>query len=323
MKQLTKISLTLLLTFVCSVGVGQTNLVPNGSFEDTVQCPTTLADLSKTVSWTAPTFGSPDYFNSCTSNSNIDVPNNGFGSQAALTGNAYVGIQIYDTQSVFSYREYIQAQLQQTLISGQKYWVSFYVSLADLNDYAIQEFGAYFSPTQINDNSMDTTLSFIPQIEFSDSVITSKSDWTKISGSFTATGNEDYLIIGNFNRKQTTTAIQVSTTNTDYAYYYIDDVCVSTDSLTCANPVGITEPIIDNDSFNIYPNPATDFFSINNASNQSYNLTIYNPIGQLLSEETNIKSNSKKINITNFNSNLLFIKIKTENQSIIYKLLKP
>ena len=296
--------------------------MPNPSFEDTIGCPVNLDDLSKTTVWTSPTQGSSDYFHTCSSG-DANVPNNIFGAQSALTGNAYVGIGVYDIFDSFSYREYIQTQLQQPLISGQKYWVSFYVSLADLNDYAIQEFGAYFSPTQINDNSMDTTLSFVPQIEFSDSVITSKNDWTKISGSFTAAGNEDYLIIGNFNRKQTTTATQVSSTNTDYAYYYIDDVCVSTDSLTCANPVGITEPAIDKDSFNLSPNPATDFFAINNTSNKTYNLTIYNSIGQLLFKENNINKNTKKINITNFNSNLLFIKIKTENNSFTYKLLNP
>jgi len=312
-----------LFLFICSVGMGQTNLVVNPSFEDTVSCPTTLADLSATTFWTAPTQGSPDYFNSCTSNSDVDVPNNGFGNQMALSGNAYTGISVYDLFDTYSYREYIQVQLQQTLVSGQKYWVSFYVSLSDFNDYAIQELGAYFSSIQINDNSMDTTLMFIPQIEFSDSVITSKNDWTKISGSFTATGNENYVIIGNFNRKQTTTATQLSSNNINYAYYFVDDVCVSNDSLTCANPVGITESKIEHNSFNIYPNPATDFFVINNASNQFYNLTIYNTIGQELHKEDNINDISKKINITNFNSNLLVINITTKNQSINYKLLKP
>tara|TARA_R110001592_G_scaffold361235_1_gene671420 strand:- start:303 stop:1223 length:921 start_codon:yes stop_codon:yes gene_type:complete len=298
------------------------NLVPNPSFEDTIGCPAGLNDLPKTTFWTVPTLGSPDYFHTCNSG-DANVPNNIFGTQSALSGSAYIGISVYDTFNSYSYREYIQIQLQQTLVSGQKYWVSFYVSLADLNDYAIQEFGAYFSPTQINDNTMDSTLMFNPQVEFSDSVISSKNDWTKVSGSFTATGNENYLILGNFNRKQTTTAIQVSSTNTDYSYYYIDDVCVSSDSLTCVNPVGVNEVKLNQSFFNLYPNPATDFFNINNASNQPYNLTIYNSIGQLLFEETNINKSSKKINITNFNSNLLFIKIKTENQTINYKLLNP
>lgn len=300
--------------------VGQ-NLVPNPSFEDTVSCPTVFGDFSVS-NWTKPTQGSPDYLNICNSG-DANVPNNLLGSQSALSGNAYVGIAVYDTQGVYSYREYIQIQLQQTLALGQKYWVSFYVSLADLTDYAIQELGVYFSPTQINDNSMDSTLVFAPQIEFSGGVINDKNNWTKISGSFTATGNENYLIIGNFNRKQTTTATQVSSTNANYSYYYIDDVCVSSDSLVCVNPVGIKESTGNNNLFIIYPNPATDFFSINNVLIQPYNLAIYNTLGQLLFEEMNINKSSKKINITRFNSNLLFIKIKTQNQTVNYKLLKP
>ncbi|MGE0560375.1 MAG: T9SS type A sorting domain-containing protein [Flavobacteriales bacterium] len=318
------VKILLLLIINCSLlinkGLAQ-NLVPNPSFEDTVSCPTTLADLSATTFWTAPTQGSADYFNACGSG-DANVPNNIFGTQSALTGNAYVGIGVYDTFDTYSYREYIQVQMQQNLISGQKYWVSFYVSLADLNDYAIQEIGAYFSPVQINDNSIDTTLSFTPQIEFNDSVITDKVNWTKISGSFTATGNENYVIIGNFNRKQTTTATQVGSTNTDYSYYYIDDVCVSVDSLTCANPVGVSEINLDNSLFTIYPNPVNDYLTVNQSFDEPYDLLIYNTLGQQLFEEKNITSNNKTINTTSFTKGILFITIKSKNQNIYYKLLK-
>ncbi|PCJ22603.1 MAG: hypothetical protein COA97_13270 [Flavobacteriales bacterium] len=284
-------------------------------------CPTVFGDFSVS-DWGSPTQGSPDYFNSCNSG-DAGVPNNALGNQQAILGNAYVGFAIYDTFSTYSYREYLQVQLPQTLALGQKYWVSFYVSLADSSMYAIQELGAYFSPTQINDNISDTALPFIPQIEFNDSIITEKNDWIKISNSFIAAGNENYLLIGNFNRKQTTTAIQANNTSQNYSYYYVDNVCVSNDSLTCNQPVGVNEIEFNQSSFNLYPNPATDFFAINNASNQTYNLTIYNSIGQLLFEETNINKSTKKININNFNSNLLFIKIKTQNKSFTYKLLKP
>jgi hypothetical protein len=322
LNQLTKILITLFFVCLVTVSKGQ-NLVPNPSFEDTVSCPTTLADLSKTTFWSEPTQGSPDYFNVCTNNSFIDVPNNGFGSQNALSGIAYVGIQVYDTQSVFSYREYIQVQLQQTLTLGQEYWVSFYVSLSDLNDYGIQELGAYFSSTQISDNSMDSTLVLTPQIEFSDSVISSKNDWTKVSGSFVATGNESYIIIGNFNRKQTTTSSQLSSNNINYAYYYIDDVCVSSDSLTCSQPVGINEAVLNQSLFNIFPNPANNYINITKENDlNDLSVSIYNAIGQLLYTQQNITSNNTQIDISNYNSGLLFITITSNNNQFTYKLLK-
>jgi len=306
------------------VGVGtgisaQQNLVPNPSFEDTLNCPIVFGDFSVS-DWNSPTQGSPDYLNSC-NNGDANVLNNVAGSQSPRSGNGYVGISVYEDDSVWSYREYIQGQLQQVLVSGQQYWVSFYVSLADTSMYAIQEIGAYISPNQINDNSMDTTLSYIPQIEFNDSVIIDKTNWTKIKGSFTANGNENYLIIGNFNRSQNTTALQVnSNINAPVAYYYIDNICVSTDSSYCANYTGIEEELKDN--FNIYPNPATDYFEINQALTKTFSLTIYNPLGQKLYEEKDITTKNKTINSTQFPEGILFINIKSNNQSINYKLLK-
>lgn len=319
MKKITLLGAIVLIGFSL-IANGQ-NLVPNPSFEDTVSCPTVFGDFS-VGDWNSPTQGSPDYFNSC-NGGDAGVPSNALGNQPAVYGNGYVGLDVYDTFNIYSYREYLQIQLSQTFISGQKYWVSFYVNLADSSMYAIQELGAYFSSIQINDNSMDTTLSFTPQIEFNDSIITSTNDWTKISGSFTANGNENYLIIGNFNRKQTTTAIQVSNAPQNFSYYYLDNVCVSADSLTCSQPVSVNENNIDKSLFNVLPNPATDYFTISkNITEDSYNLSIYNTIGQLLFYEEKIVNNNKKINITNFNSTLLLINIKTKNQSINYKLLK-
>ena len=308
LRNLSNISLT--ISFLLGFGVfswGQ-NLVPNPSFEDTVNCPIVFGDFSVSH-WNSPTQGSPDYLNSC-NNGDASVLNNVAGSQLPISGNGYVGIGVYDVASLWSYREYIQGQLQQTLVSGQQYWVSFYVSLADTSMYAVQEIGAYFSPNQINDNSMDTTLSYMPQIEFSDSVITDKTNWTKIKGSFTAAGNENYLIVGNFNRSQNTTALQVNSNNNDpYAYYYIDNICVSTDSSYCANYTGIEESIKNN--INIYPNPVTDYFEINQTITKPFDLIIYNPLGQKLYEEKDITTKNKTINTTRFTKGILFINIQS------------
>jgi hypothetical protein len=306
------LSLIAFSVFFVSLSVGGQNLVPNPSFEDTVSCPSTLADLSSITFWTAPTQGSPDYFNSCSSNSDIDVPLNGFGNQIALSGNAYVGIGVYDTQSVFSYREYIQVQLEQALSPGQEYFVEFHVSLSDFNDYGIQELGAYFSMFEINDNSMDTTLSFIPQIEFSDSVITDQTNWTKVSGSFIATGYESHLLIGNFNRKQTTTASQVSNNDIDYAYYYIDDVCISTDSTLCANYDynGIKNEALIN-TFQIYPNPADQLLTIKNPKGVAYTYTLYNLNGSILFEQLQAQHSVKEVDLSSLAAGIYVLSIQS------------
>ena len=70
------------------------NLVPNYSFENYTTCPTTSNQLSYASSWINPTqWGTPDYFNSCSST--FGVPsycNCSLVFQYAKTGNAYCGI---------------------------------------------------------------------------------------------------------------------------------------------------------------------------------------------------------------------------------------
>ncbi|HEY1040925.1 MAG TPA: T9SS type A sorting domain-containing protein [Bacteroidia bacterium] len=312
----------ILLIQLCYNSTYSQNLVPNPSFEDTVGCPTTLADLSKTTYWTSPSWGSPDFFHAC-NGGNAGIPNNTFGSQLALYGSAYIGFGVYDSQDIYSYREYIQAPLTQTLSSGQKYWVCFYVSLADTCKFAIKEIGAYFSDTLIN-SSMDTTLSVVPQIEFSDSIITDKSGWVKVHGSFVASGTESYIVLGNFNRKQTTTSVQVNNNNSDpYAYYYIDNICVSTDSTLCSQTVGLNNINIEQ-LFTVFPNPFTEniFIKKSNA-NESYDLLICDLMGQTVFEKKGITANSNEINAANFKQSVLYVNIQTCNQSFHYKLIKP
>ena len=85
--------------FFQSVLLQAQNLVLNPSFEDTVQCPTNLDQLSLAVGWYKPTGASSDYFNKCNINGMVDVPQNGFGSENPKTGDAYAGIYTFLSSS--------------------------------------------------------------------------------------------------------------------------------------------------------------------------------------------------------------------------------
>jgi len=75
MLRYTDILITFYLLFCTAyMGFGQTNLVVNPSFEDTVNCPTADNQLYNCVGWTA--YGSVEYFNSCSSSPDVSVPNN-------------------------------------------------------------------------------------------------------------------------------------------------------------------------------------------------------------------------------------------------------
>src|SRR6185295_11530904 len=70
------------------------NLVPNPSFENYSTCPNDLKQIYFAFPWFQPNtyLNAVDYFNSCTSNSSIDIPNNWAGYQCPHTGLAYSGI---------------------------------------------------------------------------------------------------------------------------------------------------------------------------------------------------------------------------------------
>ncbi|HMT28927.1 MAG TPA: hypothetical protein PKD91_06590, partial [Bacteroidia bacterium] len=101
------------------------NLVPNPNFEDTVHCPTGLAQLYSTQSWI--TFGyTPDYFNGCNS-TGVSVPNSVLGYQYAHSGNGMAGLVLWrkpNGPTGPDTREYMAAELIKNLNVGLKYYFS-------------------------------------------------------------------------------------------------------------------------------------------------------------------------------------------------------
>ena len=201
------------------------NLVRNPSFEDTLACPTNAAQVFNAVPWYDPNGCSSDYFNGCTTNGAIDVPKNGAGFQYARTGIAYAGFATYYQSSV-NYREYIQAPLLSSLVANKIYCVSFYLALGDSLIYSSDKVGCFFSSTPVNICSC-CVLPFIPQIETT-FIITDTIGWTKISGTFIASGGEQYITIGNFkDDSNTNTSIINNSSVNPTAYFFIDDISVT------------------------------------------------------------------------------------------------
>jgi gliding motility-associated-like protein len=208
------------------------NLVPNPSFEDTVACPNNQGQLNFATPWISPSNSSPDYFNSCSNTSTgFSLPFNHFGFQTAHSGNAYAGIIVMAIAPGLSnnYREYTQTILDTLLIKDETYCITFYVSLADTSEFAINNIGMYFSTNPIFANNYDP-LPYIPQIENTNfNPLINNNVWTKISGIFVANGNEQYLTIGNFKDNSSSDTIYNHPTNIGFplsSYYYLDDVSV-------------------------------------------------------------------------------------------------
>ncbi len=227
------------------------NIVPNPSFEDT-----SGAFLKTGVVYIPAThwnsFGnSPDFF--YTGNYDFSgVPSNGFGYQIPHSGNNYCGIYSYlDFVKKRPYREFIGVKLNESLVKGTRYYINFKVSLADSANCGSNNIGARFS-NKIYTDSNSAPVDNKPHI-YSKKIILEKNKWVSISGSFVADSNYTHFIIGNFNDDFTTQRTILKGLDCT-AYYYIDDVCVSTDSLLCNNDFDSTS--LKNNVV-LYPNPTS------------------------------------------------------------------
>jgi len=198
------------------------NLVQNPSFESYSLCPVTIGQVDRCDAWINPTTATPDYCNACASAPVADVPTNAWGSEPAHTGGAYASLIVYST--VGGWREYVEAPLTTALSAGQTYEISFWVSHADKSRWAIANLGAYLSVGSVSPFASSNEIPVTPQLE-STSVITNKTGWTKISGTFVAAGGESHIVIGNFRNNAGTTAVDVGGV-VKWSIYYIDDVSV-------------------------------------------------------------------------------------------------
>ena len=220
------------------------NLITNPSFEDSRCCPDGYSQFHCTLFWTKPTKGTSDYYSGCENrfySPEAKVPKNFFGHQNAHTGNAYIGLYAFYHDD---YREYIQTKLDSNLKKGQEYCLSFQVSLADTAGIAIGALGIHFSDTLIRQaHYFPLNVPHI-DLELPSGHLQNKSKWVELFYTYTATGNEQFLIIGNFQDNLNTDTISARNQHTGQreafvSYYYIDDVClgeVKTDNTcTCIN----------------------------------------------------------------------------------------
>jgi hypothetical protein len=274
------IALTIVLA-MCFLFFGRTqNLVPNWSYENFSLCPTS-------VQWMSGNYVSPwvdicptvDYYNSCaTIGSQVNVPNSYYGFQYARTGNAFIGLMTYHPNPNF--REMVQVRLDSTLRAGVQYCVRFFVNFpGDTFMYATNKIGAFLSDTSVVPYSFSNPypylLPYIPQIQYSGPPITDTVNWIEISGTYTASGNEDYLTIGNFEYDSLTTiAVYDSSAPAPYAYYYIDDISV----VDCL--IGIQESTSPTAS--IFPNPSEGIINVLTPIKTELELRFYNAIGQVV-----------------------------------------
>jgi gliding motility-associated-like protein len=211
-----------ILVFCCEAKT-QANLVPNGSFEDTLSCPNNGGQIGLAKKWFDPNLLSSDLFHSCASINYCAVPINYFGYQQPYHGFAYAGITTF-WNSQPDYREYVGVELEENLINGTTYCVTLSISLADSCQYGINNIyvGFYNDTLGIIKNILTPDSKYLlPHINE-----ISKNSWSKTTFSFIANGFEKYLTIGNFDADSSVNIIYNSNNNFsyNYSYYYLDSI---------------------------------------------------------------------------------------------------
>ncbi len=297
------------------------NLVPNASFENYTQCPNSTAQLSYTGNWVF-VGASTDFYHSCAGGAFVSVPSNVYGYQDAYEGNGYIGMVGYavgDYQGESTYREPAGTYLTQPLTIGQKYYLSFKVALT-INNFesggACNKLGGKLS-TVAYSNSNPTPVDNFAHV-YTDSVITDSTNWTMISGSFIADSAYTFISIGNFFDSLN---IQYTDFNglwyTETAYYYVDDVRLSTDSnfVLSTNQKDNVKPV----SFSIYPNPTFDFVNLVFDDNQVHTVVIYNSIGEAVL--TKLITQQSNINISSLAKGIYYIQTSLNEIITIKKLI--
>lgn len=222
------------------------NLVIDGSFENIPKYIHNTGVCMLDDSITSANNTTVDFYGRNAWSRDNRIPSNYMGTQDPKTGDNYAGIIAFyaDETGVFRarpgyqrYSEYIQLKLQQPLTAGSVYTVSFNASLAEKSAYAVSGLGVYFSNTKM-DVKNNAFLQVIPHIVSTD-IITS-TDWTTFTGTYVASGGEQYLTLGCYDLfMDSTKVIPPFTNNSRKAYYYIDDVSM-TPAATATHPDDIT-----------------------------------------------------------------------------------
>lgn len=279
----------------CCEAKTQTNLVYNGDFEIYDTCPSTFSnpwvipyEIEKCLGWTAPTTGTSDYHNTCAgiSLSNIGVPLNSLGFQYPRSGNGYCGFLAFDLSSGHWF-EYVQTKFTNTMISGHKYKISFYISLSNFSQYGVSKIGAYISSNKITKSDTYPFDSYNPQIKnTSSNFLMDTLNWIEVSGEYTANGDENYITIGNYSDTTYIDSLSLQPSATPNSYYYIDDVSIIdiTDIGSCRNQSTVPNIFTPNaDGVNDVMRISDTCFKVNS-------LTIYNRWGNLIMDSKTIAS---------------------------------
>jgi OOP family OmpA-OmpF porin len=222
------------------------NLVMNPSFEEYWICPTNTANVKdckyvfdpQCVNEPLECLSSSDYYNTCApAGSNVSVPNSFTGFQLPKSGDGFVGSGIHDTTG---YREYVQLKLAAPLITNNFYNFSFYINLADCSHVTTYAVGVKFvSDSVLFLNQYLWEIMEADWMNDENNYITDTVNWTKLEGTYQASGGEQWVIVGIFYPEKHVPVMIINPIADSswhhFGYYYYDDFNVEVLPLNLPN----------------------------------------------------------------------------------------
>lgn len=247
----------------------------------------------------------------------MSTPINWAGYQLASNGVGYAGCLTY-LGTVPNTREFIAQNLTTPLNIGTKYFISFQVNLSlgfstDAN-CASDKIGATFAMAPYCCSSFIKNSAAV----FKNSLITDSTNWTKVFGSFTADSAYSYIVLGNFFSDANTNIQKFYNTFSDQSYYYIDDICVSTDSSHAYNfATSVESHLQTENTLKAFPNPASELLTVSGKGAST--LRLFTKQGQCIL--TNYFFNSTSIDVRNLADDLYFVQIVSGAMTFYDKII--
>lgn len=234
MRHLLPALLLCVLPLVCPA---QKNLIRNPGLEiiDTsysLPSPSDTFDVHNVVGWWNPGAGTTDYYNSDGNHKHFGSPY--FGKEMkAHSGNCFGGIYIERGK----WKEYIGINLTEALVAGQNYHFTIWLAMSARARLAMQKMQIefwdvdYVKIANINTDYPRSNPKY-PAIELVGTSRASMVDkWTQFSVDFTAVGGEVSFVFGYLDDYWSSVSLPDNPKNKfqdPYAYYYLDDLSLTT-----------------------------------------------------------------------------------------------
>lgn len=237
------------------------NLIRNGGFESNYSPPWWAGQYYLCDDWGSSTvWGSPDYYH-LDGYGDSQLPNAYASTVLPFEGSAVMGIFLYESHpSVKDFREYLNQELEEPLVIGQHYQLSFYVTNGSgpvtYGGYGCDQFSVAFSTKQLFQPIEDNTylIDFEPQFTYEG--ILYNNDWQLITYSFVADSAYKHITFGSFvNDSIQNIQLFDEPSGSVSVNYYIDGVSLETTTRT-------KDQTVYNDDIRILPNPVSDHFII-------------------------------------------------------------